>query len=355
MKKRIVVFGAPTADFIASTPVCVGTPVAFTNTSQLGWGSTQFTQVQWDFGDGTTSTALNPTHAYTSPGTYTVFLTVKSDSSCVSRTKSLTVTIAGKPKADFIYSNSCVNTPVQFTNLSTGGFAETGYSVVGWDFGNGLQSLQNNPIITYANPGSYNVQLIVSGITCPHLKDTIQKTLVVRQPRPDSVYPRIFASKLSRFTMSALPGGVSYLWAPPIGLSHPTRAITDAYYLPADPQKINYIISIKDSSGCVNNDQQEVWIFEKPDVYAPTAFTPNNDGANDNFIPFYINIKRLESFRVFNRWGSKIFETNDMTKAWDGTINNTNAPLETYTWVVECYDVDGNKLVRKGMVTLIRN
>jgi gliding motility-associated-like protein len=354
MKKRIIVFGAPVADFTVTSPVCVGTPITFTNTSQLGWGSTQFSQLQWDFGDGTVSTAVTPTHTYNQPGTYTVSLTVKSDSSCVTNTKTRTVTISGKPKADFLYSNSCVGAPIQFTNLSTGGFGENGFTVVGWNFGNGSQSLQTNPIITYQNPGTYTVQLIVGGVACPQLRDTIRKIINVTVPRRDSIYPRILASKLNRFTMSAVPGGVSYLWTPPLGLSHPTRSITDAYYLPADPQKILYTITIRDTSGCVNNDQQEVWIFEKPDVYAPTAFTPNGDGANDIFIPFYINIKSLESFRIFNRWGVKIFETNDMSKHWDGTINGSRAPLETYSWVVECYDVNGVKIVRKGMVSLLR-
>jgi gliding motility-associated-like protein len=354
MKKRIIVFGAPVADFTVTSPVCVGTPITFTNTSQLGWGSTQFSQLQWDFGDGTVSTAITPTHTYNQPGTYTVSLTVKSDSSCVANTKTRTVTISGKPKADFIYSNSCVGAPIQFTNLSTGGFGENGFTVVGWNFGNGAQSIQTNPIITYQNPGAYTVQLIVGGVACPQLRDTVRKIVNVTVPRRDSIFPRIFASKLNRFTMAAVPGGVSYLWTPLLGLSHPTRSITDAYYLPADPQKILYTITIRDTSGCVNNDQQEVWIFEKPDVYAPTAFTPNSDGANDVFIPFYINIKSLESFRIFNRWGVKIFETNDMSKHWDGTINGSRAPLETYSWVVECYDVNGAKIIRKGMVSLLR-
>jgi gliding motility-associated-like protein len=354
MRKRIVVFGAPVADFIANSPVCLGTPIVFTNTSQLGWGSTQFSQFAWDFGDGNTSTQQNPIHTYSNPGTYTVILTIRSDSSCVPRTKSLTVTVSGKPRADFSYSGSCINVPIQFTNLSTVGFAEGGFAVVNWNFGNGQQSTQTNPIVTYNTPGSYSVQLIVNGITCPQLRDTVTKIIMVQRGRADSTYPRIFASRLNRFTMTAVPDGISYLWTPPIGLSHPTRAITDAYYLAADPSTIIYNILIKDSSGCLYNDKQEVWIFEKPDVYAPTAFTPNKDSANDVFIPFYINIKSLESFRIFNRWGVKIFETNDMTKYWDGKINGTNAPLETYTWVVECYDINGVKLMRKGMVTLIR-
>ena len=110
----------------------------------------------------------------------------------------------------------------------------------------------------------------------------------------------------------------------------------------------------KDSSGCLIRVKQEVWVCEKPDVYAPTAFTPNKDGSNDLFIPFYINIKTLLSFRVFNRWGVCVFDTNNILEGWDGTIKGLKAPLETYSWTVDCYDVNGTKIIRKGMVSLLR-
>ena len=355
MKKRIIVFGAPQAEFTAQSTVCLGTPVNFINASQLGWGSTSFSSVLWDFGDGTTSNLQTPTHTYANAGTYTITLSVKSDSSCVLSTKTRTIVVMGKPKADFTFSSRCAGVPINFINLTTVGYAENGYSVVGWNFGDGGQSLQTNPWHTYTAAGTYSVQLIVSGNNCPQLRDTVTKSLVIAFPRRDSIYPRVYATKLKRFALTALPGGVSYVWTPNIGLIHPDRQITDAYYLRNDPSKILYNIAIKDSSGCIINDKQEVWVFEKPDVYAPTAFTPNGDRANDLFIPFYINIKTLQSFRIFNRWGEKIYETNSMTEGWNGTIKGQNAPLETYTWVVECYDVDGIKLVRKGMVTLIRN
>jgi gliding motility-associated-like protein len=354
MRKRVVVFGPPVADFSATTPVCLGSPVTFVNTSQLGWGSTQFSQVLWDFGGGVTSTVFSPTYIYTAPGIYTVTLTILSDSSCVIRKKSMQITVIGKPKADFSFNSRCVGSTVQFTNLSTAGYADGGFSTAQWNFGNGLQSIQLNPTTVYNTPGSYPVQLIVGGVSCPQLSDTIVKTLVVTRARPDSIYPLIYATRLNRFTMQALPGGVNYLWTPPIGLIQPNRRVTDAYYLSNDPSRIDYTITIKDSSGCVNHDKQEVWIFDKPNVFAPTAFTPNRDNINDVFIPIYVNIATLQSFRIFSRWGVKIFETNDLRKGWDGTINGQTAPLETYSWVVECFDVNGNKLIRKGMVTLLR-
>lgn len=354
MKKRIVVFGAPTANFTAPNTICAQTPLTFINTSIPGWGSTSFNMITWDFGDGNTSDQLQPTHTYQASGTYLVTLSIRSDSSCITSTKTKTVIVFGKPRADFEYSSSCVNTPINFFNRSTVGYGEMDYNVVRWTFGDGQQSQLINPTHTYAQTGSYTVQLIVSGNNCPHLLDTVAKTLVIKNPRPDSTYPRIFASRLQRFSMTSLPGGISYLWTPPTGLTHPNRRTTDAYYLQADPIKVFYTITIKDSSGCINNDKQEVWVFEKPDVYAPTAFTPNGDSNNDDFKPFYINIKTLTSFRIYNRWGAQIFETNDMNRAWNGQINGSLAPLETYTWIVECYDVNDKKITRKGMVSLLK-
>ena len=196
---------------------------------------------------------------------------------------------------------------------------------------------------------------MVNGRTCPQLIDSISKSIAINTSRADSIYEKILASRGQKFVMTALNDGLSYLWAPSIGLVNPDRQTTDVLYAKNDPNKIFYNIWIKDSSGCINNDTQEVWIFESPDVYAPTAFSPNGDFANDVFIPFYINIKSLQSFRIFNRWGIQIFETNDMKKFWNATIKGKSAPMETYTWIVECYDIHGRKLVRKGMVTLIRD
>ena len=126
-------------------------------------------------------------------------------------------------------------------------------------------------------------------------------------------------------------------------------------YTITDPSKILYTISILDSNGCTINDQQEVWIFSEPDIYAPTAFTPNGDGVNDLFLPVYVNISKLEYLRIFDRWGKLIFETNDMGKAWDGTYNGKPLPMDTFVFVITGIDTKGNSILRKGNVTLIRD
>lgn len=169
------------------------------------------------------------------------------------------------------------------------------------------------------------------------------------------VYPLVKATRNRALTLVAQPGGISYVWSPSIGLLGPNQQSPTAKYTLLDPNKINYTITIKDSSGCVIKDAQEVWVFDKSDVFVPTAFSPNADGANDVLLPFYINIAKLNYFRIYDRWGKLVFETNDLKKSWDGLVNGKQAPLETYAWTVACVDADGKLLLRKGMVTMIRD
>lgn len=355
ISKRVIVFGPPSASFVIPSTICLGTRINTTNVSQLGYGSTKFTQLIWDFGDGSILNVADTNYTYTKPGIYTVTLTVKTDSSCISSTKSQSIVVIDKPKPDFTYDASCAGQVISFENKTRVGSGDTDYELVGWNFGDGARSLISNPQHIYKRAGTYNVTLVVKGISCPQLSDSIRKSLTVKEPRADSVYERIFATRGQRFEIVAYSGGVSYLWTPSIGLSNTNKQKTDVLYLKNDPNKIFYNVLIKDSVGCINRDTQEVWAFDTPDVYAPTAFTPNGDLANDVFIPYYINVKSLQSFRIYNRWGNKIFETNDMKKYWDATISGKPAPMETYTWIVECFDVNGNKLIRKGMVTLVRD
>jgi len=335
--------------------ICLGTSINTTNVSQVGYGSTKFSQLIWDFGDGKISNAADTIYTYPKPGLYTVTLSVRSDSSCVPSRVSQSITVIDKPKADFTWDGSCVGQVISFENKTLIGVGDKDYELVEWNFGDGQKSLISNPQYTYKNAGLQNVTLIVKGRTCPQLFDSARRTILLKVPRPDSVYEKISATRGQKFEMNALNGGVSYLWKPVTGLANSNKQKTEVYYLKNDPSKIFYTILIKDSVGCLNTDKQEVWVFESPDVYAPTAFTPNGDNANDVFIPFYINIKTLQSFRIYNRWGNKIFETNDLKKFWDATIMGKQAPMETYTWIVECFDVNGGKLMRKGMVTLIRD
>ncbi|MFY7884500.1 MAG: PKD domain-containing protein, partial [Dolichospermum sp.] len=125
----------------------------FTNTS-TGTVLSYF----WDFGDGFTSTATNPTKSFTNTGTYTVTLIATHTSGCKDTT-SKTVTLLTVPTASFSYTGatSCTNNlTLSFTNTTVGSVSNI------WYFGDGGTSTLSNPSKTYASAGTYNVKLVVT-------------------------------------------------------------------------------------------------------------------------------------------------------------------------------------------------
>ena len=87
----------------------------------------------------------------------------------------------------------------------------------------------------------------------------------------------------------------------------------------------------------------------------PTAFSPNNDGVNDVFrIARWLNVERIDEFAVYNRWGQKVFSTNNIEDGWNGTVKNEKADMGVYMWMVTGLTKDGKDILEKGNVTLLR-
>ncbi|MDX2245624.1 MAG: PKD domain-containing protein [Bacteroidia bacterium] len=185
VKPAFVNLTAPVADFLPdSANACPGQSISFTDASLP---DTTLVAWLWNFGDGTTSAVQNPSHAYTSPGIYTVSLTITNAIGCQhTETKINAVQIWNPPAADFLMSDSvgCVPLTVQFTDTSMMGAT----NIIGfqWDFGNGNTFGFPNATQTYATPGGYPVSLIVTdAYGC---KDTAARNLTVfGVPVPDFV------------------------------------------------------------------------------------------------------------------------------------------------------------------------
>ena len=146
---------SPTAAFVVDDSLtCMGVSINFDNNS-TGSGLSYL----WDFGDGSTSTATNPNHAYTVNGTYTVTLTVTDVNGCVDSAVQAGVVSIQDALADFgaVPTNaSCPPLLVAFSDSSV-------YDIVGWqwDFGDGTGSTLQNPSHVYTIPGSYDITLSV--------------------------------------------------------------------------------------------------------------------------------------------------------------------------------------------------
>ena len=86
----------------------------------------------------------------------------------------------------------------------------------------------------------------------------------------------------------------------------------------------------------------------------PNAFTPNGDGKNDVFKISKTNPLSGFSMQVFNRWGQKVFESRDQSQGWNGDIGGRNCDPGNYPYVIQYRKDDGNTVVLKGVLLLIR-
>ncbi|WP_204306850.1 gliding motility-associated C-terminal domain-containing protein, partial [Klebsiella aerogenes] len=69
-----------------------------------------------------------------------------------------------------------------------------------------------------------------------------------------------------------------------------------------------------------------------PEIFVPSAFTPNGDGRNDILKPITVGITQLFYFRIYNRWGQLVFSTSSIGKGWDGTFGGVKQASGTYVF-----------------------
>jgi gliding motility-associated-like protein len=146
-------------------------------------------------------------------------------------------------------------------------------------------------------------------------------------------------------------GGDSYQWTPATGLSNPDIPNPVANL----NEDIRYFLRVSTDEGCVGFDTLNVRVFRTaPDIFVPTAFTPNGDGLNDLLVPLPVGISEYEYFRVYNRYGQLVFSTTEVGKGWDGKISGKDQGSDTFAWYVRGRDYTGKVIFKKGISTLIR-
>ncbi|WP_316829422.1 gliding motility-associated C-terminal domain-containing protein [Pedobacter aquatilis] len=125
----------------------------------------------------------------------------------------------------------------------------------------------------------------------------------------------------------------------------------------ADPTRVKkagtYYISLASDKGCIITSHLDLNILPAPKIMVPTAFTPQK-ATNNRLYPFFTSIKQLNSFKIFNKWGILVYETNTMeSTGWDGLFKTKMQPMETFSWFAEGIDVLGGKFQSKGKTILI--
>ena len=107
-----------------------------------------------------------------------------------------------------------------------------------------------------------------------------------------------------------------------------------------------YSVLVTDSAGCLARDTVKVGLNCNTKLVIPNAFSPNGDGKNDVFIPLYIDVPVKYTMHIYNRWGEKVFESNNIAVGWDGNFKGKGQPSGTYLYYIQ-YTYFGEK--QKGV------
>ena len=142
----------------------------------------------------------------------------------------------------------------------------------------------------------------------------------------------------------------SYFWQPVHAFNNDNKW---QIWGKVEEEQSNITLTVSDPFGCVGTSTQEITPSACCTVLFPNAFTPNGDGHNDYFRPIFNGYHKFHAFRIVNRWGQTVFESDDSNPMWDGNFNGVPQDIGTYYYYIQ-YDCGGNTIEAKGDCTLIR-
>ncbi|MBS1603028.1 MAG: Ig-like domain-containing protein [Bacteroidetes bacterium] len=203
-------------------------------------------------------------------------------------------------------------------------------------------------IVTFTNrPDVNNPETRLSVVIYEALADGSQQTAVKAHivDLDGNVMPGVYVKFKVDSGSADIVGGVDSVL---------TDANGDAtiYFTSKTPGKANITATVEGLQ-IINGSPARVK-FAMINIYVPKVFTPNNDGTNDLLKPILVGIQTFHYFSVYNRWGNLIYTTQDPNRGWDGTFKGVAQPVETYLWMAEGIDVEGNRVLAKGMTSLVR-
>lgn len=147
-------------------------------------------------------------------------------------------------------------------------------------------------------------------------------------------------------------------WTPPGDVENFFEA--EPFITPSTPGQQLFFLEMQDDiTGCIARDSIEINVVDPSqldcnEVFLPNAFTPNNDGLNDEYgISNPYSIPELITFEIFDRWGERVFATNDAFRSWDGSYRGQEVNSGVLMYKVR-YLCQGEEIVLTGSITMMR-
>jgi len=224
-----------------------------------------------------------------------------------------------------------------------------------WNFDRTRSSSQQNPTVLYGSFGLKKTYLIVSNGICRDSSDTVSIFLDNAVNAAFEATSVVCPNELATFLNKSTGNIISWQWDFANGsTSNLPNPSTQSYFPPRVTQVLYPRLIVQNNLGCFDTAIQKIIVPNSCYIAVPNAFTPNNDGLNDQLYPLNAYKARDLLFRVYNRVGQLVFETTDWTRRWDGRFKGQPADLGTYVWILIYTNIDtGKRIQQKGTTILL--
>ncbi|THU42016.1 PKD domain-containing protein [Niastella caeni] len=307
----------------------------------------------WDFGDGTRITPGNLTaqHSYASPGTYIAKLILHDTAYCNSP-DSISQELRVSPLVDARFETppqGCAPYTAVFNNTSLAG------QQFFWNFGDGTTSTEVNPTHEYVNVNTYHVTLVViDSNTCNIIDSTSMDITVYPLPIADfSVSPVPPNVNQPAIFTNLSTGAIEYRWFFGDGDSVIKKTADTVHHQYNATGTFEACLVAYSENGCSDTACKPVQALINPLLDVPNAFTPGRFGRNSFVTVAGFGIAKM-NWKIYNRWGKLVFETQDRRIGWDGTYKGQPQPMDVYAYTLDVEFFDGKTLRKTGDITLIR-
>jgi len=253
------------------------------------------------------------------------------------------------PTALFEHVGNCEESPIVFNDLST----MTNGTVDAWDwqFGDGNISIEQNTVHVYSDPNVYNVLLKVQGSTGCYDSIVIPITIDTRAIADFSYDDDPLVDIPVKF--SSLSQNASF-WEWDFGDFSSDNIENPTHTYEAE-SSYDVTLIANNQANCPDTITKTLLVNLPSLFLLPSAFSPSlNDGINPDF--GLTTLQRVSEYTmtIYNRWGEKIFESDDITKRWDGNYQNKPVPAGSYFYIVWFRDRTMKGHALNGSVLLLR-